>query len=300
MLLGWGTHYAVEAAAVGVLAHALYKGAMFLIVGGVDHAAHTRDIRQLSGLRRAMPISAALMGLAAGSMAGLPLWFGFIAKELLLEAALRSGYPHIVAWLAPASVVLASWLNVAIAWRLFHGVFLGRAADFNGKHVHDPRWAMLLGPGILVVLSALLGAWPWLANGLAAQAASAILGKATPVKLALWHGLNTPLLLSLTALAAGTGLYAVYGRAADWLTRALRVSLNSVCDGALDGLYSFAQTTTRILQSGADLFPGERGCDDQGRAHHLVLFPRRAGGSARIGPRGVSVRRANVAGDASL
>jgi len=250
MLLGWGTHYAVEAAMVGMLAHALYKGAMFLLVGGVDHETHTRDIRQLSGLRRAMPISAALMGLAAGSMAGLPLWFGFIAKELLLEAALRSGYPSALAWLAPTLVVLAGALNVAIAWRLFHGVFFGQAADFNGRHVHDPRLAMLLGPGILGALSVVLGAWPGLANGLAAQASSAILGEAAQVKLALWHGITTPLMLSLTALAVGTGLYAAYGHAAALLTRALGVSLNSVYDGALAGLYSFAQTTTRVLQNG--------------------------------------------------
>lgn len=250
MLLGWGTHYAVEAAAVGVLAHALYKGAMFLIVGGVDHETHTRDIRQLSGLRQTMPISAALMGLAAGSMAGLPLWFGFIAKELLLEAALHSGYPSALAWLAPALVVLASALNVAIAWRVFHGVFFGPVADFGGKHIHDPHLAMLLGPGALGVLSVILGVWPGLANGLAAQASSAVLGEAAQVKLALWHGVNTPLMLSLTALAVGTGLYVVYGRAATWLTRALGVSLNSVYNGAMDGLYSFAQVTTRALQNG--------------------------------------------------
>ena len=254
MLLGWGTHYAVEAAMVGVLAHALYKGAMFLIVGGVDHATHTRDIRQLSGLRRAMPISAALMGLAAFSMAGFPLWFGFVAKELLLEAALHSGYPQIVSWLAPASVVLASLLIVAIAWRLFHGVFFGPppqpSPEVRGGSVHDPHLAMLLGPGILGALSVMLGARPGLANGLAAQASSAILGEAAPVKLALWHGITTPLMLSLTALAVGTSLYAAYGRAAALLTRALRVSLNSLYNTALDGLVSFAQTTTRVLQNG--------------------------------------------------
>ncbi len=73
--------------------------------------------------------------------------------------------------------------------------------------------AMLLGPGVLFALSVLLGLWPWLANGLAAQASPAILGETAQVNLALWHGLNTPLMLSLMALAAGTGLYVVYGRA---------------------------------------------------------------------------------------
>ncbi len=254
MLLGWGTHYAVEAAAIGVLAHALYKGAMFLIVGGVDHETHTRDIRRLGGLRRTMPISAALMGLAAGSMAGLPLWFGFIAKELLLEAALHSGYPSGFAWLAPMLVVLASALNVAIAWRLFHGVFFAPpprpSPEIRGGSVHDPHPAMLFGPGILGLLSVSLGAWPWLANGLAAEASSAILGETAQVKLAVWHGLTTPLMLSLTALAVGTGLYAVYGHAAALLTRALCVSLNSVYNGALDGLYSVAQAIPRVLQNG--------------------------------------------------
>ncbi len=249
MLLGWGNHYAVEAAMVGVLAHALYKGALFLLAGGIDHAAGTRDIRRLGQLRQAMPVSALLMGAAAFSMAGLPLLFGFVSKELFLEAALHSDWP----WLAPGAAALAAVLNVAIALRLFHGVFFAPPpqAGHTDAHPHDPPPAMLLGPAVLGGLSVLLGVWPALANSLVAQAAAAALGESVKVELAVWHGVTPPLILSIAAIALGVGLYLLYDRAAALVGRLTPVSFNRVYDGAVAGLYQSARAVTGLLQNGS-------------------------------------------------
>ena len=86
LLLGIGTPQAVIAALVYLLAHACYKGALFLVAGAVEHETGVRDVTALAGLRRAMPRTALAAMLAAGSMAGIPLFFGFIAKEQVYES----------------------------------------------------------------------------------------------------------------------------------------------------------------------------------------------------------------------
>ena len=91
MLLGVGTREAITAALVYLVAHACYKGALFLVAGAIDHETGTRDITDLAGLRRAMPLTAVAGGVAALSMAGVPLTLGFVAKDGAYEALLHGG-----------------------------------------------------------------------------------------------------------------------------------------------------------------------------------------------------------------
>ena len=86
MLTGFGSDSAVEAAVLYLIAHSLFKGALFMVAGTLDHEAGSRDITELAGLRRAMPVSFAAALLAGASMAGLPLFFGFLAKEEIYDA----------------------------------------------------------------------------------------------------------------------------------------------------------------------------------------------------------------------
>jgi multicomponent Na+:H+ antiporter subunit A len=98
-LIGLGTPRALEAAIVFLLAHALYKGTLFLVAGAIDHETGTRDIRQLGALAEAMPKTAAAAALAALSMGGVLPLFGGIAKEMVYEVGLNSG-----PWIAAAVV----------------------------------------------------------------------------------------------------------------------------------------------------------------------------------------------------
>ena len=91
MLLGVGTREAIAAALVYLVAHACYKGALFLVAGAIDHETGTRDITALAGLRRAMPLTAVAGGAAALSMAGVPLTLGFVGKDGAYEALLHGG-----------------------------------------------------------------------------------------------------------------------------------------------------------------------------------------------------------------
>ena len=73
---------------VHVLSHVFYKGCLFMVVGIIDHSTHIKDIRQLGGLWKTMPLTVLACILAAASMAGIPPTLGFLSKELLMTDTL--------------------------------------------------------------------------------------------------------------------------------------------------------------------------------------------------------------------
>lgn len=252
-LIGVGTSAALKAAMVVILAHALYKAALFLIVGIVDHETGTRDLSSLGGLARNMPISAALAALAAMSMAGLPPLFGFLAKEKFLESVL--GWEASSAWmvLAPLVAVVAAIWGVAYSILLVHGTFLGESRA-TPKAPHEAPAGMLVAPAVLVGLSVLVVSPPlreWAAILLSA-AASATLGTAAQLDLALWHGVNLPLVLSAAAVAGGGLLFVLRQRI--WVLQAAwpaHVQLDRLYDGSVSGLNRLAAGLTNRIQTGS-------------------------------------------------
>jgi multicomponent Na+:H+ antiporter subunit A len=253
MLLGLGSTYAIEAMIVFLLAHALYKGALFMIAGAVDHETGTRDVEQLDGLRRAMPITALVAALAAVSLAGFGPLLSFIGKELLLEAVLEVGGSGFV--LVPATV-LAGTLFVTVAAIVGVKPFWGPAAH-TPKHAHEAPVSMWLGPALLAALGIVFGLLPNLvAYPVVTPAVGAVLGvaaEAEPVSLYLWHGINTALILSIVSVIVGLALYAGWTR-----FRRATGGLQGIFDygparwykAGLDGLNVAARAQTRLLQSG--------------------------------------------------
>ena len=145
MLIGVGTELAIKAAVVYLVAHACYKAALFMIAGSLEHATGTRDIRQLSGLFRVMPVTAISGMLAALSMAGAPPLFGFIGKELLLKAKLDLEYLGVVLILVAslANVFLIAMALVVAVWPFF-----GRRSA-AAQSAHEAPFPMLVGPLLL-------------------------------------------------------------------------------------------------------------------------------------------------------
>lgn len=222
LLLGIGTEHAVQGAMAYLLAHALYKGALFLVAGSVDHGTGTRDIRRLGGLRKAMPYTAAAGFLAALSFMGLPPFLGFIGKEVLLGAVLE-----LTDGLGLA-IVLAVLLAGGFLAAYLAGFrpFVGRTGE-SPDEPHESPPSMLAGPLVLALAGLAFGLWPKAADhALVSPAAGAALGRATEAHLALWHGFNLPLLFSaLVVVAAGAVI-------------AARVDLKALLDrgfGGLDG-----------------------------------------------------------------
>ena len=241
---------AYKALVIGILAHALYKSALFLAVGIIDHETGSRDLRRLGGLRKSMPVTFMITALAALSMAGLPPLFGFLAKETLLATAVYTSLPEAINWFFPAAAVIAGAFVLAQAGILVWDTFMGQTKDATIKG-HDPSWAMLLGPAIPALLSLAVGVLPEPRQEaiLLAQAASAALGEPVKVSLALWTGLNIPLVLSFVAIGLGLFLFLSRSRVrqiqADLLPN---LSLNALYGWVLRAIDSGAAWATRLQQ----------------------------------------------------
>jgi len=206
LLFGIGTPQAVVAGLIYLVAHACYKGALFLVAGAVEHETGTRDASLLSGLRDAMPVTALAAALAAGSMAGIPLFAGFVAKEQFYENVWISVLPGVAnGFLIAASVAASMCLG---ATGLIAGVapFRGRPGSKIAKH--DAPVSLWMGPLLLACVGVLLGVFPNLTSVPVSLAAAAVTGEASPTSFALWHGLTLTLVLSAVTVAGSVIFFA--------------------------------------------------------------------------------------------
>ena len=251
MLIGVGTPHALEAAMVFLLAHALYKGALFMAAGTLDHVTGTKDVRDLAGLRKYMPYTAVFTTVAALSLAGIPPLFGFIAKELMFSGALDStGLAGLLTTLCLITAICIVAASALVAIKPFYGAY-----KTTPKTPHEADWAMRLGFTVLALLSLILGLVPGLIAPLLQAAANAIQGSATAseLDLALWHGFNLPLLLSAIALLGGVLLYRYWHIVREPLAKAvdfLAYGPERGYERMMQGLVWIADKQTRVLQNG--------------------------------------------------
>lgn len=253
MLAGIGGPEAPAALVATVLAHALYKGALFMIAGIVDHEAGTRSLAQLGGLRKAMPWTMALAALSSLSMAGVPILFGFVAKEEELYATLDSGLPAGLDLVVLLAVLASAVFGVLYAWRFVSGVFLGTLGAGVKAHVHEAPPGMLAGPAVLTAISLILplGLLPQTA-ALLQPAVGAIAGAGAKISLYLFPSeVNLPLILSFTVLLVGAALVrfepqivAAPSPLPAWL------SGDRIYDRAIEGMLGGATAFTRLIQNG--------------------------------------------------
>lgn len=249
MLIGIGTEASLLAAIVFLLGHALYKGALFMAAGTIDHETGTKDVRELGGLRKAMPYTAAFMSLAALALAGVPPLFGFIGKELMLEGVLSSPWAVILIFMA----LLTSIFIVACAGLLVIKPFWGNKTK-TPKKVHEAPLGMRLGFSVLATVGLIFGLIPSLVNPLVTSAFDAIsVETVEPVHLALWHGINIPLMISLSALGLGYLLFKKWDSLRPAAAKAkpmLDYGPERGYDIFMDNLVRFAKWSTMKLQNG--------------------------------------------------
>jgi multicomponent Na+:H+ antiporter subunit A len=207
-LIGIGTDYAILAASTFILVHALYKAALFLITGIIDHETGTRAIDKLGGLRSWFPLVAVAGLLAALSNAGVPLTFGFIGKDLIYEATL-----HFDSQLSIVLTIIAVLTNIFLLYAGFTaGIrpFTGSIPGNLTKKPHHKSLSPLLWvpPLLLGGLSLLFGLFPALPDRLLiSETTTAIFGSPVALPLKIWHGVNLTLLLSAGTIALGVALY---------------------------------------------------------------------------------------------
>jgi multicomponent K+:H+ antiporter subunit A len=254
-LIGLDSPLSAVAAVFHILNHATFKAALFMTAGIIDHETGTRDMRRLAGLMKALPVTATLAIVAAAAMAGVPLANGFLSKEMMFGEALQARVGVLGSGSVAVLVTLAAVFAVAYSLRFIHDVFFnGHATDLPNPHPHEPPLFMKAPVAVLVLVCLVVGVLPAVTTGaLVHVAATAVLGAPPPAyELALWHGLNLPLLMSSVAMTAGVALYYA-------LQRGYRLHLHHprgwtgrlVFTRQIEGLFALARQATSRMGCGS-------------------------------------------------
>ena len=269
MLTGFGSPHAIEAAVLYLIAHSLFKGALFMLAGAVDHEAGTRDVTRLGGLAKAMPITFAAALLAALSMGGLPPFAGFLAKEEIY-AALAGANARAIAFTLVA--VIGNALMFALAFAVALKPFIGEKKPLPGPHaghdgtheedpdaaphasIHEAPWPLLTGPVILALAGVAAGLFAPLFHALiSSPMASAVAGEPRLVDIGPVPHMSLPFILSLATIALGIVVYLALSPARAAAASALESigwGPDEGFDQAMRGLNRVAFRLTGILQSG--------------------------------------------------
>ncbi len=250
MLIGIGTEIAIKAMIIYLMAHALYKGALFLYAGIVDHETGTRDITKLGGLRKFMPVTAVLAILAAFSKMGIIPFLGFIGKETLYEAALGyKEFGYILIFITVLSAICIVAVSALVALKPMYG-----KEKYPAGKPHEPEFRMWVPPVILAFLGFLFAILSDLSiTPLVTETASIILLEQMDFHIKLWHGLNLVFFLSMITLAAGILTYIYWEKIKKFIDKFSGKAFTSAgywYDKSLKGMLNIADFQTSLLQNG--------------------------------------------------
>src|SRR5690606_38969776 len=213
LLLGLNSPLAAVAAVFHMMNHATFKASLFMSVGIIDHESGTRDMRRLQGLSRSMPVTGTLAIVACAAMAGVPLLNGFLSKEMFFAETVFVSASPLIEYGLPALATLAGVFAVVYSLRFGHDVFFGAPADCP-RQPHEPVHWMRVPVELLVLACVVVGTLPaWSVGPLLATAATPVVGGELPYySLAVWHGFNTPLVMSLIATGGGVLVYLLFAK----------------------------------------------------------------------------------------
>ena len=241
------------AALAFLVAHALYKAALFMVAGTIEKATGTRDLTRLGGLRTAMPVTFAAAVAACVSMAGIPPSVGFIGKELLYTVGFA---PDTAAWL-PWATFFAAAPIATVALILAMAPFFGPRPDYR-KPAREGHWALWCGPVVLGAVGLYWGLAPEFPfMRLLVPAETAVAGHALDTGQDPWHSTGAALALTLVTLAAavlGFWRRAAVAAALAGLRRVAPLSGDRAYDAAMNGIAAVAAWQTRKLQSGVQRY----------------------------------------------
>ncbi|OCW55736.1 putative monovalent cation/H+ antiporter subunit A [Hoeflea olei] len=250
MLTGFGSEHAIAAAVLYLVAHSLFKGALFMVAGLIDHETGTRDITALGGLRKAMPITFVAAMAAAISMAGLPPFVGFLAKEEIYYA-LWAANPWSLAFVAVA--IIGNGLMFVIGFAVAIKPFFG-APVATPKAAHEGPVLLWLGPLVLGLTALAAGLLSPLSHRfVSSPMASAVAGRAETVTISVIPHLGMALLLSLVTVAFGIAAYRMLDRLRAGMARLLEAigwGPDRGFDQVISGIVRLSVAVTRIIQPG--------------------------------------------------
>ena len=252
LLFGFSTPLATTAAIFHIINHATFKASLFMVAGIVDHETGTRDMRRLQGLWGFMPHTATLAMVAGSAMAGVPLLNGFLSKEMFFDRALND--PSSFSLLIPILATIAGVFSVAYSLRFVHNVFFNGELKDLPKTPHEPPRFMKIPVDLLVILCFVVGTIPMytVAPMLAVAVTGSLQTDLPEYSLAIWHGFNIPLTMSIIALVGGILLYSQRKKTFPWYDNKIekydaRIPFNAL----VSFVFKFAEKVTSLFDRGS-------------------------------------------------
>jgi NADH:ubiquinone oxidoreductase subunit 5 (subunit L)/multisubunit Na+/H+ antiporter MnhA subunit len=245
---GLGRAEGVEHDYLHIGSHVLYKGCLFMVVGIVVHSVGIRDIRQLGGLFRRLPLLGVTALIATASMAGVIGTTGFLSKELMLAEVLEAARDRGAIGIYTAGcAILASIVKAAFALRIFAGLFLGRERENAHAEFHPPSIWIQAPPLVLAAGTVVFGILPGLLD--APFARLVVDGSNRATSLELWHGLTVELAASVVILILGFWLYRL-GARDDWRSCRIPLALrfDRYFEAAIERSSEFTGALVRVLR----------------------------------------------------
>ncbi|WP_224274253.1 hydrogen gas-evolving membrane-bound hydrogenase subunit E [Nocardioides lacusdianchii] len=234
--IGVGTPIALAAAMLHTIAHALFKATLFMLVGIIDKEAGSRDIRELSGLWRVMPVTATMTALAGLSMAGIVPMLGFVSKEYLFQGIFQADFAPAAGLVAGSIAVAASALTTAYGLRIVYGAFGGST---HQPGLYEPSPAFLAPAAIAALAGLVLGAGIDLLNPLVARAGADVVPGEPLGAFQFWHGLSPEIVMSVIAFSSGLMLFLRRHQVDRLLDRVVVPDAGAAFDRAHAGLIAF-------------------------------------------------------------
>jgi multicomponent Na+:H+ antiporter subunit A len=251
MFLGGKTTPALTAAMTFLMVHSIYKSSLFMVVGIIDHQTGTRMFDDMGGLYKFMPVTAFAAVMAALSMAGFPLFFGFIGKEIMYKGALTE---EMFPAFATTAALLANALMAAAAGILAIKTFWGPVQRTPSLPREAPL-TMWMSPLFLSSLGLIFGLIPdRIGDWLIKPAVRVLYPSMEDIQLKLFYGINEPLLLSIATLSLGIAFFLLHRhlrQSVGALLFKIPFRFEHIYTLGLDGIAKIAKIQTRLLQNGS-------------------------------------------------
>lgn len=247
--LGIGTPLVIKSALIFLVAHALYKASLFLIVGIVDHATHTRDVRELKGLAKSLPFTTVALLLSVLGLLAIPPAISFIAKETLISGILNSKWGAL--W--TIVVALGSMSFVFVGFHLIYIFFSNPKSPQDTQKIHEASWELWIGPLIMGFIGVSL---PFLAHlfdhSFLNPAYDTFLKPNFDYHLTFWHGFSWPLLISFISVAGGYLIFSYIRSGINDLPQVPTIpfSPTKIYQSSIDALTRFSKPFFKIFQNG--------------------------------------------------
>lgn len=250
MLIGIGSDLAIKAFMIYLVAHSLYKGALFLVAGSIDHETGTRDIDNLGSLRKYMPITATIAILASLSKMGIVPLIGFVGKETVYASVLEAqNFSNILIVLTIAANIFVVYITISVGFKPFLGEL--KNTPIKPHEVPFPMWS---GPLFLGIIGLTLGMFSSsIINNLINFTELGIITKKLNIPVKLWHGFTLEFGLSVLTVTLGILIYFSQTKIKNIIssfsfTNYIKPSF--YYDQFLNKTLTFAKNSTKVLQSG--------------------------------------------------